>query len=93
MKKVYKIEILRNYLKILVHIGLRLDLQLYTAKSKVMYFSKKVIKSLPTMTYNDEPLEYVQSFKYLGLNFNSKCSFVESLNKLCSQAIEKHKLY
>ena len=38
------------------------------------------------MTYNDEPLEYVQSFKYLGLNFNSKCSFVESLNKLCSQA-------
>ena len=40
------------------------------------------------MTYNDEPLEYVQSFKYLGLNFNSKCSFVhvESLDKLCSQA-------
>ena len=34
------------------------------------------------MTYNDEPLEYVQSFKYLGLNFNSKCSFTE----LCSQA-------
>ena len=57
-----------------------------TAKSKVMYFSKKVIKSPPTMTYNDEPLEYVQSFKYLGLNFNSKCSFVESLDKLCSQA-------
>ena len=46
----------------------------------------KVIKSPPTMTYNDEPLEYVQSFKYLGLNFNSKCSFVESLDKLCSQA-------
>ena len=38
------------------------------------------------MTYNDEPLEYVQSFKYLGLNFNSKCSFTESLDKLCSQA-------
>ena len=57
-----------------------------TTKSKVMYFSKKVIKSLSTMTYNDEPLEYVQSFKYLGLNFNSKCSFTESLDKLCSQA-------
>ena len=57
-----------------------------TAKIKVMYFSKKGIKSPPTMTYNDEPLEYVQSFKYLGLNFNSKCSFVESLDKLCSQA-------
>ena len=51
-----------------------------------MYFSKKVIKSLPTMTYNDEPLEYVQSFKNLGLNFNSECSFVESLDKLCSKA-------
>ena len=38
------------------------------------------------MTYNDEPLEYVQSFKYLGLNFNSKCSFTESLDKLCSRA-------
>ena len=38
------------------------------------------------MTYNDEPLEYVQSFKYLGLNFKSKCSFTESLDKLCSQA-------
>ena len=36
------------------------------------------------MTYNDEPLEYVQSFKYLRLNFNSKCSFAESLDKLCS---------
>ena len=57
-----------------------------TTKSKVIYFSKKVIKSPPTMTYNDEPLEYVQSFKYLGLNFNSNCSFVESLDKLCSQA-------
>ena len=34
------------------------------------------------MTYNnDEPLEYVKSFKYLGLNFNSKCSFTESLDK------------
>ena len=38
------------------------------------------------MTYNDELLEYVQSFKYLGLNFNSKGSFTESLDKLCSQA-------
>ena len=38
------------------------------------------------MTYNDEPLEYMQSFKYLGLNFNNKCSFSESLDKLCSQA-------
>ena len=38
------------------------------------------------MTYNDEPLEYVQSFKYLGLNFKSKCSFTESLDTLCSQA-------
>ena len=38
------------------------------------------------MTYNDEPLEYVQSFKYLGINFNSKCIFLESLDKLCSQA-------
>ena len=34
-----------------------------TAKSTVMYFSKKVIKSPSTMTYNNEPLEYVQSFK------------------------------
>ena len=49
-------------------------------------YSKKGIKSPPTMTYNDEPLEYVQSFKYLGLNFNSKCSFEESSDKLCSQA-------
>ena len=82
MKKVYKIEILRNYHKILVHIGLRIDLQLYTAKSKVMYFSKKVIKSPPTITYNDEPLEYVQSFNYLGLNFNSKCSFCRIIRQI-----------
>ena len=54
--------------------------------NKVMYFLKKVIKSPPIMTYNDEPLEYVQSFKYQGLNFNCKCSFVEPLDKLCSQA-------
>ena len=53
-----------------------------------MYFSKKDIKSPSTMTCNDEPLECVQSFKYLGLNFNSKCSFAESLDKLCSQARE-----
>ena len=45
------------------------------------------------MTYNDEPLEYVQSFKYLGLNFNSKCSFVESLDKYYAAKPEKHKLY
>ena len=67
-----------------IHIVLRLTV--YTTKSKVMYFSKKVIKSPPNMTYNDEPLDHVQSFKYLRLNFNSKCSFTESLNKLCSLA-------
>ena len=57
-----------------------------TTKSKVMYFSKKVIKSPPTMIYNDEPLDHVQSFKYLRRNFNSKCSFTESVDKVCSQA-------
>ena len=67
-----------------IHIVLRLTVN--TTKSKVMYFSKKVIKSPLTMIYNDEPLDHVQCFKYLRRNFNSKCSFTESLDKLCSQA-------
>ena len=73
---------------LLVHtyIVLKHKLTVNTAKSKVMYFSKKVSKSSSTILYNDKPLEYVQSFKYIGLNFNRKCSFAESVDKLCSQA-------
>ena len=57
--------------------GLQVGLQALHAYC-VNTTKSKVIKYPPTMTYNDEPFEYVQSFKYLGLNFNSKCSFTES---------------
>ena len=79
-------ESLQDGLQVLHAYCVKNRLTVNTAKSKVMYFSNKVIKSPFTMTYNDEPLEYVPSFKYLGLNFSNKCSFAESLDKLCSQA-------
>ena len=53
-----------------------------TAKSKVMYFSKKVIKSHDIMMN----LLNMSNLKYIGLNANSKCSFAESLDKFCSKA-------
>ena len=40
-----------------------------TAKSKVMYISRKFKRNLPVIYYNEKPLEWVEDFKYLGVHF------------------------
>ena len=57
-----------------------------TAKSKVMYTSKKSKRNLPVMYYNEKPLEWVEDFKYLGVHFTKNGKLTNGLKNVCQQA-------
>ena len=49
-------------------------------KTKVMVMSKGTIKSCTTVFhFNNVPLEYVTSYKYLGLHISSNCKFKNTI--------------
>ena len=50
-------------------------LQVNSGKTKVIIFSKRKPKNLPVFTYNNEALENVSEFKYLGVYFKSNGNF------------------
>ena len=50
-------------------------LQVNSSKTKVIIFSKRKPKNLPVFTYNNEALENVSEFKYLGVYFKSNGNF------------------
>ena len=55
-------------------------------KSKVMCFANKLPNELPYLQYNQEIIEWVSEFKYLGVTFSSQNTFTGGLEKLCQQA-------
>ena len=57
-----------------------------TGKSKVMCFARKAPEHLPKLYYNEEVLEWVNQFKYLGVTFSSRNTFTDGLDLLCHQA-------
>ena len=56
-----------------------------TAKSKVMYISKKSKRNLPVIYYNEKPLEWVEDFKYLGVHFAKNRKLTNGLKNVCQQ--------
>ena len=50
-------------------------LQVNSSKTKVIIFSKRKPKTPPVFTYNNEVLENVFDFKYLGVYFKSNANF------------------
>ena len=56
------------------------------AKSKLMCFSKGSKRNLPDITYDGHSLEWVKSFKYLGITFKQTNTFTHAQKILCEQA-------
>ena len=63
-----------------------------TAKSKVMYISRKSKRNLPFIYYNEKPLEWVEDFKYLGVHFAKNGKLTKDLKNVCQQAA-RHWIY
>ena len=57
-----------------------------TEKSKVMYISRKFKRNFPVIYYNEQPLEWVEDFKYLGVHFAKNGKLTKGLQKICQQA-------
>ena len=63
------------------------SLTVNTEKSKEMYVSSKKSKKLPILSYNHEALQFVNSFKYLGINISRTGKLTEGLTNLCAQTV------
>ena len=50
------------------------------SKSKLMYFSSRPVPELMDICFDNEKIEWVDSFKYLGLTITSKMSFAEHID-------------
>ena len=57
-----------------------------TNKSEVMYVSKRKPASLPVIYYNNMPLRWVDSFRYLGVNIRRTNNLSKGLKLTCHQA-------
>ena len=57
-----------------------------TNKSEVMYVSKRKPASLPVIHYNNIPLRWVDSFRYLGVNIHRTNNLSKGLKLTCHQA-------
>ena len=58
-----------------------------TAKSKVMYISRRSKRNLPVIYYyNEKPLEWVEDYKYLGVHFAKNRKLTNGLKNVCQQA-------
>ena len=55
-------------------------------KTKVMIFCKEKTRNLPIFKLFNQNIQIVDSYSYLGVNFNYNCSFVNNKKKLVDQA-------
>ena len=62
------------------------DLTVNTSKSKLMYVSKGRPAKLPVIEYNLQPLQWVDSIKYLGVTLSETNNFTEGMKAICQQA-------
>lgn len=63
------------------------NLSLNSTKTKYMLFSKKnmVASSSKELLYNDQKLEFVHSFNFLGITIDSKLIWVQHIDLLCNK--------
>ena len=62
------------------------NLTVNTSKSKLMYVSKRRPAKLPVIEYNCQPLQWVDSFKYLGVTISATNNFTKGMKTICQQA-------
>ena len=51
-------------------------------KSKLMMFNSRPIPNLPELHFNNNPIEWIDEFKYLGLIITNKLNFSRHINKV-----------
>ena len=79
---------LQNQLNILNNQSTRLGLDVNLSKTKIVVFRKGgFLSRYEKWTYNNEPLQVVNSYKYLGVDFTTRLSF----NNLTSSFVSKAK--
>ena len=79
-------ERIQNDLKALEDWAARNTLAFNPDKTKVMIFSRKRNTQKPDITMNGKKLEYVEEFKYLGVNIDSKLLWTKHLKKQANKA-------
>ena len=62
------------------------DLTVNTLKSQLMQFSRRKIAILQEFDYNGSSFNWVDSFKYLGVNISRTNNISKGLNATCQQA-------
>ena len=62
------------------------NLTVNTSKSKAMYVSGKIKRKLPVIYYNQEPLDWVEDFQYLGVHIARNGKLTNGLKNVCQQA-------
>ena len=53
-----------------------------SSKSKLMMFSSRPTENLPQLTFANEIVEWVEEYKYLGLNISNKLCFSAHINRI-----------
>ena len=61
-------------------------LSVNTSKTKIVIFSRGKIRNLPLFTYNNDSIEVVYDFVYLGVKFNYNGTFKKAISKQVTQA-------
>lgn len=62
------------------------DLKVNSDKTKIVIFSRGKIRNLPSFNFNNDSIDVVFEYKYLGIVFNYNGSFVKAKKHLVDQA-------
>ena len=52
------------------------------SKSKLMLFNSHPTRNLPVLLFNNNPIDWIEEFKYLGLIITNKLSFTRHINRV-----------
>nr|CAI5866538.1 unnamed protein product [Callosobruchus analis] len=64
-----------------------MGLQISTEKTKAVIFTKGKIRNIPnTIKINNAPIEWVNSYKYLGIIFDAQMSWTKHIDKCVTKA-------
>ena len=66
------------------------DLTVNNNKSNIMHVSRRKSTNQPEIYYNDTPVAWVDSFRYLGLIISRTNNLTKGLNEICNKQ-ENHK--
>ena len=76
---------MNNVLNILYNWCIKNSLCINVDKTKAMIFTLRPYSEIPNVVLNDNIIEYVKTYKYLGINFDNKLNFSCHGNLVCKK--------